>query len=168
MPLKKLDQLIATIMNLFVSGVDRNHSLEDILGLLKEMEYGDLLNVLTNDAKSVYGCLIEGDASYRANQLVEQRGVRIYQEDLPMWYMKIDDRQIFSHTLELWLLSDMSFLVTSCFQTVIPDQYLSEYRTIKGTCWKDTDLHIDFAKLAKNLEDIAAIFVYECVPVYEM
>ena len=66
-----------------------------------------------------------------------------------------------SGTLELWLLEDMSLAVVSCVSVNYDhDGYITQYRTIKDTPVRDSELCRDLGELVEDLNGL-------CGPVYE-
>lgn len=167
MLLDKLTDLIETIDRLFVSGADTEHAADDMLDLLEDLDFRNLLDVLIEAAEPLYSYKLESDYPYRGKPLAEFHAVRLY-EDIDSETINVGDGTSCQHSLELWLLADMSLLVTSCFRTIIPDKLFSEYRSIKGNFWKDTDMHIDFVVLSDTLIEWANAFDLDGLPMHEL
>lgn len=166
--MKTVDELIATIEGLMKSGADQEHDANDMLALLEGIDYWDLLNVLIDEATPLFSYSVDCIAPYRAKLLTEHRAVRLYERVFSEDFTFEKNGPRYQRSNELWLLSDMSLLVTSCFRASIPGVLLSEYRTVKGTSWKDAGMHIDFVDLADNLLEYADQFLSDSMPVYEL
>ena len=167
--MKKLDDLIVALEDLMKTGVDQEHDADDMLALLEGLDYRDLRNVLIDEAAPLYAYTISDCyAPYRAKLLTEFKAVRLYEEVLSQDFSLEKDGPSYQQSRELWLLEDLSLLITSCYRASVPGVLLSEYRTVKGTSWKKAGMHIDFVDLADNLLNLAERFVWEYIPVYEL
>ena len=80
-----------------------------------------------------------------------------------------DENVTCSRVLELWLLPDMSFAVTSRFTVSMEEgSYETEFRTYKGNDWQEAGMTIDFEDLADDLEAMCAYPVDEGLAFYEL
>ena len=166
--MKKLDDLITTLEGLMKTGADQEHDADDMLALLEGLDYSDLLNVVIDEAAPLFAFSIDCLAPFRAKLLTEQNAFRLYEEVFEENFSFEEDGPRFQRSRELWLLSDMSLLVTSCFRASVPGVLLLEFRTTIGTCWKDAGMHIDFVDLSDDLFDHAERFWSEAIPTYDL
>lgn len=163
--MSKLDEMIETIERLFETGADEDHDADDMLDLLDGIDPRMLLDVLMEGFHNLYGYTLDGETAYRGKPITEHQAVRIYEDPISR---TVTPKGVYEHSLELWLLSDMSLLITSCFRTTITGRLFSEYRTVKGTFWRDTDMIIDFEELADNLACFCDAFDRDDIPVHEL
>lgn len=163
--MSKISDLIENLEELFRTGADENTSQDEMVELLDGMNFTRLLNGLADSFEMLYEYTVDGDKPYRGKPLSEHRGACIYTD--PLSGVKINN-VYYRHSLELWLLDDMTFLVTSCFSVMEPGKLLSEYRAAKSDFWRDTDMEIDFLHLAENLHLFYAPYGRHEIPVYEL
>ena len=135
--------------------------------MLQRIDYAYLFNAIKEAAGPVYCYSVDSDMpmtlKYRGAKMFPGSATRIYSE---VDYA-IDDNVIFTtHSLELWVLEDMTLAVTSCLHTVIgDDEYVTEYRSFKGHEWPDAEFPITLEDLWENLNGMYPEFFEpdECV-----
>ena len=141
---------------LFRSGANIEHNAHELLGLLVGIDFEALLQALWRKRETVYAYTVEGAAddsfTYRGPELFPVPAVMIY-NDIEITISNTGEHSL-SH--ELWLLPDISLAVVSCVRSVCArDACVCEYRAIKGTDWRETELEIDFPDLADSLDILA-------------
>ena len=141
---------------LFRSGADIEHDAHELLGLLVGIDFEALLQALWRKRETVYAYTVEGAAensfTYRGPELFPVPAVMLY-NDIEIIISNTGEHSL-SH--ELWLLPDISLAVVSCVRTAFAgDACVCEYRAIKGTDWRETELEIDFPDLADSLDILA-------------
>ena len=153
---------------LFRSGADREHDENELMDLLEDIDFRALLQGISDDTSPVYQYHAYGerrtDFEYYGPALLPSGSVSIYEDDTDC----IDGEVSCTRTLELWLLPDLSFAVTSCFAVLLYDgSYETRYRTYQGRDWKKAGMTIDFLDLADNLEAMCVHPVKDRLPMYE-
>lgn len=156
-------RLREVLEKLFVSGADKEHSEDEMLSLLENVDYGNLLRLFRYAADPIYEYWSDGLDVYQGHGLAEYDGIPLFEDPISEAF---DDKNRFQHSLELWLLSDMSLLVTSCYRVITEDVF-SEYRTAKSVDWTDTDMDVNFVDLADNLEAFCRLVDEKDLPIVE-
>ena len=69
--------------------------------------------------------------------------------------------------MELWLLTDMTLLVTSCFR-VMYQNTITEYRAVKGCDALISDFAVDYDEVATVLTTLSNLAMIGGAPFYEL
>ena len=167
--MNKAMQLKESLGYLFRTGADETHTVKNMTSLLDSIDYHLLLQSLMNDQETVYQYMAHGssdeDMIYYGPKLFKGKAVLLY-EDLTEFSA---ESCLCTRTLELWLLDNMRFAVASCFiVTLLPQRYVSEYRTFKGMDWRRAGMLINFSRLAADLEERCGVALTDKLPVYEI
>ena len=163
--MSKLYDLKEALEGLFMSGADDEHDGSEMLELLDPVDYAALLNVLADRAGTLYAYAVSGEKPYRGKPLVEDQASILWVDPK---VTVIEEFIVYQHCTELWLLSDMTFLVTSCFRTSVPGHFTSVYRTVKGMFPAACDIHIDFVDLSNFLTYLPELYRRNNMPIYEL
>jgi len=153
--LSKVKHFETVIRELFRSGADIEHNAHELLGLLVGIDFEALLQALWRRRETVYAYITEG----AGENSFSYRGPELFLVPAMLLYSDIDRivSDVAEHSVsdELWLLSDISLAVVSCVRTEIAgNASCAEYRAVKGTDWRETELCIDFPDLADGLDII--------------
>ena len=162
--MNKLNDLIEAMEALYMSGADAEHDGSEMLELLEGVNYPALLNIISATAETVYVFKLDAQQPYLSRPLVEEKGFFLF-EDVKTCGVK--NGVFYQHGLELWLLDDMTFLVTSCFSTMVLGKLMSSYRTVKGMFPNACGIDIDYVYLANYLTDLPKLFQKVVVPITE-
>lgn len=161
-------ELQETIEGLFLQGADEEHSEQAMLEKLASLNWSLMLHPIMDGAITLYEYTVAlknaGDA-YRGRPLTEEKAIRLYVDYAPP--SPASGYTTFQRSMELWLLTDMTLLVTSCFR-VTSDPTVSEYRTIKGCGVFVSDFAIDFDEIAMYLKSLCNTAQEGGVPFYEL
>lgn len=111
-------RLREVLEDLFASGVDKEHDKDDMLSLLENVDFGALLRLFCYAADPIYEYWSEGLGVYQGHKLAGHDGICLYEVPISEAY---DESSSFQHSLELWLLTDMSLIVTSCYRVITED-----------------------------------------------
>ena len=141
--LTKLTEIITKIVN--EKGYRNCYGPEEVEEVLSTVNFYALFHELSNRMYPVYSFLADGDMpstlKYRGAKLFPGNAVRVYRS---IDYHAADEVMEMTHSMELWILEDMTLTVTSCFRTVFGDEeYYTEYREFKGTEWPDDEADFD-------------------------
>ena len=147
---KKLE---LALNELFISGADGEHDEREMVELLEDLDFHALLQGLCNETTVVFQYHAYGDSTqdfeYYGPVLLPAGSVRIYEDDKD----STNENALCRRTLELWLLPDLTFAVTSCFRVITGHgAYRTAYRTYKGRNWKAAGMDVDFLELANDLD----------------
>ena len=169
--MNKVAELEAVLTELFRSGVSYEEDEDEQLALLDDIDYAALLQGLNNEAGPIYEYHAYNPAS--ANDDMDYYGPLLFPFGAMLLYEDetdyTDENVTCSRVLELWLLPDMSFAVTSRFTVSMEDgSYETEFRTYKGNDWQEAGMTIDFEDLADDLEAMCAYPVDEGLAFYEL
>ena len=167
--MNKAKDLKLALYALFRSGADEDHDAEELAELLEDIDFHALLQGLRNEQTVVYQYHADGDIvedfEYYGPVLFPAGAVRLYMEVTDSTH----ESALCRRALELWLLPDMNFAVTSLFHVVFDGgAYETEYRTFKGFDWRDAGMDIDFLQLADDLEDMCVGPCAGELPVFEL
>ena len=162
--MSKLYELKEALEGLFLAGADDEHSGSEMLELLEDVNYPALLDIISETAETLHTYSVYAGQPYRSKPLVEEKAFFLF-PNVKTEGMK--DGVLYMHSLELWLLSDMTFLVTSCFETGIPGRITNTFRTVKGMCPNACGMDIDFVTLADYLTVLPSLYQKLRVPIYE-
>ena len=163
--MSKLYDLKEALEGLFVAGADDEHSGDEMLDLLETVNYDALMNVLADTAGTLYAYAASGALPYRGKALVEKKAALLWVDSK---VSVLEGEVLYQHCTELWLLDDMTFLVTSCYRVVYPDLFISFYRTVKGMYPAACDIRIDFVELSDFLTYLPEMYSKNNVPIYEL
>ena len=167
--MNKAKDLQLALYALFRSGADEDHDEVEMAELLEDMDFNALLQGLWNELTTVYAYSasgeLAGDYEYHGPALFPAGAIRLY-EDMT----DCTNETVFcSRALELWLLPDLSFAITSQFRVMLAGgRYETEYRTFKGRNWREAGISIDFLQLADDLEEMSRGTGGGEMPVYEL
>ena len=142
-------RLREALEELFVSGADQEHSEEEMLSLLEDVDFEYLRRFFHKFAEPVLEYQSGVGCQYDSDELTDTKGICLFNGPISV---NVKGKVCFLYGLELWLLADMSLLVTSCFR-VLAEHVHTEYRKIQGLDWQDTDMKVDFVDLSNNLVD---------------
>lgn len=162
--MNKLNDLIEALEALYMNGADTEHDGSEMLELLEGVNYPALLNIISATAETVYVFKLDAQQPYLSRPLVEEKGFFLF-EDVKTCGVK--NGVFYQHGLELWLLDDMTFLVTSCFSTMVLGKLMSSYRTVKGMFPNACGIDIDYVYLANYLTDLPKLYQNVVVPITE-
>ena len=128
--MNKAMALKGALSYLFRSGANSTQSAEEMQSLLGCIDYHLLLQSLLDDCETVYQYSADGasenDFIYRGPELLSRNAVLLY-TDLTEFAA---ESCLCTRALELWLMTNMRFAVTSCYSVSMAGQrYLTEYRT---------------------------------------
>ena len=166
-----VDDLQCAVTRLYQSGIGEasGYDAEDVEAMLDQVNFPALLQALCHRMQTVYAYTTQGKLpksyNYRGPDLFEQDAVRLY-ENLDQCRTEI---ATVCHKLELWLLEDMSFEAVACVTLALgDDEYLTEYRTVKGddpwACGMDLDLN----ELTDILIEMCGPCFKDEQPIYEL
>ena len=167
--MNKATELQNTLMELFLNAADTEDEEQYLTGLLDELDYEAILQGMNNDAGPIYQFHAFSDdmknMEYYGPVLFPFGAVLIYEQ-----ITDVTDHDVTcSRALELWLLPDMSFAVTSRFALETEDDsYETIYRTYKGDDWQEAGMYIEFEELAENLQALCMDPVEEGMALYEL
>ena len=156
-------RLREALEKLVVSGADEEHDDAEMLSLLENVDFENLARIFRFVENPIYEYWAGGFGMYFGRRLTDYNAIRIY-EDLRQ--EDFDEENSFRRSLELWLLSDMSLLVTSCYRADC-DPLFSEYRCAKSVDWKEAGMDLDFVELADFLEYLSEYADENNLPYYE-
>jgi len=168
-----LDKVLAKSAEyFFLSGADDEHDEEEMLELLDGINWNALRQAILLEGRPVYeyvaGGTANGRMNYRSHDLFGRKAVRL-DEDVIFPDGQDGDNLVNSYSLELWLLEDFSFVVTSCYRMKIgKNTYRSEYRTVKSFDWKKTDMEVDFCCVADAMENLCTRIEAHGYPMIEV
>ena len=157
------------LLKLFRSGADGEHDEEEMEELLDGIDFSALLQALRFGLETVY--------MYRADGLpdcgLDYRGPELFPVQASLLYTGAGDLRAdmlsCARFHELWLLDNMTVAVVSCFRTEIGNcAYTSEFRAFRGLDWRNTDMEIDFVRLADKLDALCEAVRAHELPVYEL
>ena len=164
------DSLEYAVRELFQDGVgDHGYTESEIKELLKGIDYDCLLQAVRHNAQTVHAYTTQGTEpnafNYRGADLFGQRATLLCDDFDQSWA----GIAATARTYELWLLEDMSLVVTACVSLDCGDgEYVTEYREIKeGGPWH-TEIHLDLNELAERLDDLCGDSAECNIPVYEL
>lgn len=161
-------ELQELIEDLFSKGADDEHSEAEMLAKLDGLNWNMMLHPIMDGASTLYEYTVSlknaGDA-YRGLPLTEERAIRLYVDSAPV--SPASSSTTLQRSMELWLLTDMTLLVTSCFR-VSSDATVSEYRSIKGCSVFVSDFAIDYDELVMFLKSLCNTAQEGGVPYYEL
>ena len=157
--MEKIDMLIDTVEELFLTGVTMEHDEEELLELLDDVDWYNLLQALILSAKPVYEFEAAGDGypslEYKSKNLFGQNAVCLDEEIISPKEGETAP-QVHVYSRELWILEDFTFAVTSCFRVQIGKTTCrAEYRTIKSYDWRESGMDVDFCCVADALVNLA-------------
>lgn len=158
------------IDRLFRCGVgDPGYQEEEVEELLQGMDYHSLLQAVRHEAKTVFAYTTQGKDpmafNYRGADLFGQRATLLYTDfDQSDAGIVLADRRY-----ELWLLEDMSLVVTACVSVEYGDNdFVTEYREIKqGDPWH-TPMCLNLEDLSIKLTEMFCRCYENELPVYEL
>lgn len=158
------------IDRLFRSGIgEPGYQEEKVEELLQGMDYNSLLQAVRHEAKTVYAYTTQGKApmsfNYRGADLFGQRATLLYTD-----FEQSDAGIVLTgRRYELWLLEDMSLVVTACVIVDIWDgEFITEYREIKqGDPWH-TPMCLSLEDLSIKLTEMFCRFNRSELPIYEL
>lgn len=159
-----------TIETLFRGGIgEHGYTDSEIRELLDELDYGSLLQGVRHNAQTVHAYAMQGRQckafNYRGGDLFGQRATLLYEDYEQSWSgIVTTDR-----SYELWLLEDMSLVVTACVSVDFADGgFVTEYREIKqGDPW-NTPMCLDLEELRQKLGDMFCQCYEHELPIYEL
>ena len=167
--MNKAKDLKIALTGLFLTGTDAEHDERDMAELLDGIDFHELLQAICNEAEVVYQYHAYGetdkDFHYHGPMLLPAGSVMLCDEATDC----TNKTALCYRALELWLLPDMSFAVTSRFCVVVDNgRYETVYRTIKGRNWKEAGMTIDFLQLADDLADMCLGVSDDETPMFEV
>ena len=162
--MNKLNDLTEAMEALFMAGADDAHDGSEMLELLEDVDFPAVLNILTDKAKTLYAYTVTAGQPYCSKPLVKEKASFLF-EDVKSEGVK--DGVLYNYSLELWLLEDMTFLVTACFCTVVPGKLVNSFRTVKGMFPNACGMDIDYVELANALTLLPSRYYKNRVPIYE-
>ena len=167
--MKRANILKSKLVALFRSGADEEHTADEMQELLEGIDFQALLQAVYSMRETVFEYRVDSDMEkgfcYRGPELFPGKAVLLYTDDGYGCY----DVALHGQAYELWMLPDATFVVVSRIRTLVGnDDSVLEYRTIKGTNWKDAGMIIDFLDLADDLEAICAAVTEHELPLYEL
>lgn len=158
------------IDRLFRSGIgEPGYKEQEVEELLEGMDYNSLLQAVRHEARTVHTYATQGKPpqtfDYRGADLFGQRATLLYDD-----FDQSDAAQVLAERrYELWLLEDMSLVVTACVTVDFGDgEFVTEYREIKrGDPW-DTPICLSLEDLAERLTEMFCQCYEHELPVYEL
>ncbi len=126
---------------------------EEIAAALNQINYYALFQTLQHKAAPVYTFHAGGENNalmkYRSDRLLPSNAILVYRDE--DFYMEGDEMST-AHYLEVWLMEDLTLIVTSCFRVVVEDtEYSSAFRTVKGDSWPYGEEIFDMDKFFHTL-----------------
>ena len=151
---KTLD-LKNALTELFRSGATSEYDVNDMEGLLEGINFYALRQALADQMETVYEYRLTSEVGtqmeYHGEEMFDDSAVLLCVDKVG----SAADVANYDRSLELWLLADMTFAVTSCFRASFHDgAVISEYRTELFGDWDEEGMDIDFLNLAETLERI--------------
>lgn len=156
-------RLREALEELFVSGAGEQYDDTEMLSLLEDVDFENLARIFRFAENPIYEYWAGGLGMYYGRRLADYTAIRIY-EDLQQ--ENFDEENSFRRSLELWLLSDMSLLVTSLYRADC-DPLFSEYRCAIGVDWEEAGMDLDFVELSDFLEYLSEYADEKNLPYYE-
>ena len=158
------------IDRLFRCGIgDPGYQEQEVEELLQGMDYHSLLQAVRHEARTVYAYTTQGKDpmtfDYRGADLFGQRATLLYDD-----FDQSDAAQVLAERrYELWLLEDMSLVVTACVSVNFGDgEFVTEYREIKqGDPWH-TPMCLDLEELRNRLVEMFCQCYEHELPLYEL
>ena len=158
------------IDRLFRCGIgEPGYQEEEVEELLQGMDYDALLQAVRHEAKTVYAYTTQGKQpqafDYRGADLFGQRATLLYDD-----FDQSDAAQVLAERrYELWLLEDISLVVTACVIVDIGDgEFVTEYREItQGDPWS-TPMCLDLEELHSRLVEMFCQCYEHELPIYEL
>ena len=157
--MEKIDMLIDAMECLFLTGVTKEHDEEDLLELLDDVNWYDLLQAVILYARPVYEFEAEGDGypdlKYMSKDLFGQKAICLDEEVISPREGETTP-QVHKYSRELWMLEDFTFAVTSRFCVQIGKTTCrAEYRTLKSEDWREAGMDVNFCCVADGLVNLA-------------
>ena len=165
-----VDSLEYAVRHLFQGGIgEHGYSEEEVETLLHGIDFEALLQAVRHNAQTVHAYTTEGKEpmsfNYRGKDLFGQRATLLYDD-----FDQSDAAQVLAERrYELWLLEDMSLVVTACVCVNFGDgEFVTEYREIKqGDPWH-TPMCLDLEELRQKLGDMFCQCYEHELPIYEL
>lgn len=148
-------ELKSAMTDFFRSGATMDHDVADMDCLLEGINFFALRQALTDRMETVYEYRLTSEVGTQ----MEYHGQELFDESAVL--LCVDrvgcaaDVAEYERRLELWLLSDMTFAVVSCFRTSYDGTVVSEYRNELVMDWDEAGMEIDFLELADKLEQLS-------------
>ncbi len=167
--MNRADILKNTLTALFRSGADEDHTADEMQELLDGIDFSALLQAAFSLRERVYEYRVDGSwdksFSYYGPELLPGSAVLLYTDIRDIF----SDAALHEQAYELWMTQSASLVVLSRVRTVVGSGgCVMEYRTVKGTNWKDAGMSIDFLDLADDLDALCAAVAAHELPRYEV
>ena len=161
-------ELQELVEDLFTKGADSEHSETEMLAKLDGLNWNLMLHSIMDGAATLYQCTVtlkNAKDIYRGLPLAEEKAIRLYVDTTPA--LPASSSTTLQRSMELWLLTNMSLLVTSCIR-VSSDATVTEYRAVKGYSIFASDFAIDFDEIVMFLKSLCNTALEGGVPFYEL
>ena len=167
-----VERLREAFIDLFRSGADENRgNADEMEALLDGIDFSILAQVLHDSSRPVHEFFAddEEDGSFRyVGPELFSYGILLLRLPTRKCRTKVGIIQS-SRYLELWLLDDLSFAVTACYEVgYISDRYVTKYCTVKRGDWRENGMDIDFSALAKTMKTLCEQAKRYEFPFYEL
>lgn len=159
-------ELQETIDELFSQGADEDHDEKDMMDKLNGLNWNLLLHPIMDGSTPLFEYTVtmeNGKEVYKGTPLAGEHGYRLYADTAPATK---NGGVSFQRSMELWLLTDMTLLVTSCFRQTAAG-VVTDYRTIKGCGLYVSDFAVDYDEIAMLLKSLSNLAMMGGVPFYE-
>lgn len=147
----KIEKLRNLVYDFFEQQADlHGENIDRLIDVLSEIDFSYMYQHLARDMEPIYRYQTENAdsliARYRSSKLLPKSGYLVYQEEEHgSELVDIMDSRLF---WELWLLEDMTFAVTTCYQTTYDEaDHKTEYREYMGNEWPSEHIPIDLEYL---------------------
>lgn len=160
-------ELQQTIEDFFLQGADAEHSEQEMLAKLGSLNWSLLLHPIMDNAGPLfeYTASCQNDkAFYIGHRISQENGYRLYADSSPASELNGVSLQ---RSMELWLLTDMTLLVTSCFRMKFQDM-VTEYRAVKGCDALISDFAVDYDEIAAVLTTLSNLAQMGGATFYEL
>ncbi len=160
-------ELQQTIEEFFSQGADAEHSEQEMLAKLDAVNWSLILHPIMESAGPLFEYIAShqnGKALYKGLRISPENGYRLYSDFAPP---SEENGVSLQRSMELWLLTDMTLLVTSCFR-VMYQNTITEYRAVKGCDALISDFAVDYDEVATVLTTLSNLAMIGGAPFYEL
>ena len=160
-------ELQQTIENFFLQGADAEHSEQEMLAKLDALNWSLLLHPIMENAAPLFEYAVScqnGKALYKGLRISQENGYRLYSDFVPI---SEESGDILQRCMELWIMTDMTLLVTSCLR-VNYQSMVTEYRAVKGCDALISDFAVDYDEVATVLTTLSNLAMMGGAPFYEL
>lgn len=160
-------ELQETIEGFFMQGADAEHSEQEMLEKLDALNWSLLLHPIMENAAPLFEYAVScqnGKALYKGLRISQENGYRLYSDFVPI---SEENGVILQRSMELWVMTDMTLLVTSCLRVTCQNM-VTEYRAVKGCDALISDFAVDYDEVATVLTTLSNLAMMGGAPFYEL